>query len=191
LELGAHGHGIPDRCPRAPPCPSSPGSPPGKRPAAGGLLGIFLALVGAALVWHSTSTRQGIGHAFVAAAGVGGFFGLMSHAAAYGVGWSFVAARAAALPIACVTARGVIRLAVRAPATSLVAAMAASEIAADTAFVLAATHGYLSVASVLATLSPVITVALAWAIAREPVTHYQGVGIGVALTGAVFLTGAA
>jgi hypothetical protein len=82
LELGAHGHGIPDRCPRAPPCPSSPGSPPGKRPAAGGLLGIFLALVGAA-------------------------------------------------------------------------------------------------------------VALAWAIAREPVTHYQGVGIGVALTGAVFLTGAA
>lgn len=34
-------------------------------------------------------------------------------------------------------------------------------------------------------------VALAWAIAREPVSHYQGVGIGVALTGAVFLTGAA
>jgi drug/metabolite transporter (DMT)-like permease len=34
-------------------------------------------------------------------------------------------------------------------------------------------------------------VALAWAITREPVTHYQGVGIGVALTGAVFLTGAA
>jgi drug/metabolite transporter (DMT)-like permease len=44
---------------------------------------------------------------------------------------------------------------------------------------------------VLATLSPVMTVALAWAIAREPVTQYQGVGIGVALTGAVFLTGAA
>jgi drug/metabolite transporter (DMT)-like permease len=44
---------------------------------------------------------------------------------------------------------------------------------------------------VLATLSPVMTVALARAIVREPVTQYQGVGIGVALTGAVFLTGAA
>jgi drug/metabolite transporter (DMT)-like permease len=55
---------------------------------------------------------------------------------------------------------------------------------------LPATHGYLSVASVLATVSPVTTMAVAWAIAREPVTQYQGVGIGVALTGAVFLTGA-
>jgi drug/metabolite transporter (DMT)-like permease len=110
----------------------------------------------------------------------------------YGVGWSIVAARAAALPIACVAARGFTQLRrARASDLALVAAMAASEIAAATAFVLAATHGYLSVASVLATLSPVTTVALAWAIAREPVTHYQGVGIGVAVTGAVVLAGAA
>ncbi|HET6665166.1 MAG TPA: hypothetical protein VFG94_12940 [Acidimicrobiales bacterium] len=37
----------------------------------------------------------------------------------------------------------------------------------------------------------VITVALAWAIAREPVTHVQGLGIGVALTGVLCLSGAA
>jgi hypothetical protein len=78
------------------------------------------------------------------------------------------------LPIACVAARGFTQLRrARASDLALVAAMAASEIAAGTAFVLAATHGYLSVASVLATLSPVTTVALATAIAREPVTHYQ------------------
>jgi drug/metabolite transporter (DMT)-like permease len=37
----------------------------------------------------------------------------------------------------------------------------------------------------------VITAALAWAIAREPVTHVQGLGIGVALTGVLCLSGAA
>lgn len=164
----------------------------GERPTVAALIGIPLALVGAALVCHSTSTRRGIRHAFVAAAGVGGFFGLMGHAAEYGVGWSIVAARTAALPIAYVAARGFTQLRrARAGDLALVAAMAASEIAADTAFVLAATHGHVSVAAVLATLSPVTTVALAWAITREPVTQYQGVGIGVALTGAVFLTGAA
>jgi drug/metabolite transporter (DMT)-like permease len=90
------------------------------------------------------------------------------------VGWSIVAARAtAALPIAYVAARGFTQLRrARAGDLALVAAMAASEIAADTAFVLAATHGHVSVAAVLASLSPVTTVALAWAITREPVTNY-------------------
>jgi uncharacterized membrane protein len=164
----------------------------GERPGAQILIGMPLAVVGAVLVCHSTSTRSGVRHAFVAAAGVGGFFWLMSHAAPHGVGWSIVAARAAALPIAYTAARGFTRLRhAHARDLALVAAMAASEIAADAAFVIATLHGDLGVVSVLATLSPVTTVALAWAIAREPFTHYQGLGIGVALTGALFLSGAA
>jgi uncharacterized membrane protein len=51
--------------------------------------------------------------------------------------------------------------------------------------------GTMGTASPIATLSPVTTVALAWAIAREPFTHYEGLGIGVAPTGALFLSGAA
>jgi drug/metabolite transporter (DMT)-like permease len=191
MELGAMGTASPIAALGAA-VPVVAGLAAGERPAVAGLIGIPLALAGAALVCHSTSTRRGIRHAFVAAAGVGGFFGLMSHAAACGAGWSIVAARAAALPIAYIAAGGFTQLRrARAGDLALVAAMAATEIAADTAFVLAATRGDVSVASVLATLSPVTTVALAWAIAREPVTQYQGVGIGVALTGAVFLTGAA
>jgi drug/metabolite transporter (DMT)-like permease len=69
-----------------------------------------------------------------------------------------------------------------------VAAVGLCDVGANVLVGLALTRGYLSVVSVLASLYPVVTVALAALFLRERIARPQLVGVTGALTGAALIT---
>jgi drug/metabolite transporter (DMT)-like permease len=70
----------------------------------------------------------------------------------------------------------------------VVAAVGLCDVGANVLVGLALTEGYLSVVSVLASLYPVVTVALASILLRERIARPQLVGVAGALTGAALIT---
>lgn len=65
------------------------------------------------------------------------------------------------------------------------------DVLADLGYSFASTHGDLSTVSVLASLYPVVTVLLGYAVLRERVAAVQLAGVGLALAGIALLAGAA
>ena len=163
----------------------------GEAPGVWQALGIVLALGGAAVASMEPGAEgagrraaTGVGLAIVAAVAFGTFFVGMDLAADDGALWAVTISRAAAVAalLAIVVA---MRTPVRIEREQLpgLAAVGVLDIAANTMFAFALTVGMAAIVSVLGSLYPVATVALAAVILKERVTGSQRTGVAAALAG--------
>jgi drug/metabolite transporter (DMT)-like permease len=164
----------------------------GNTPGRAALLGMMLALAGAALAARAPgpASTQGIGLALIAALGFGGFFSLLAASASDSVLWSLAAARGASTPIALVLALavgGAGAFAMSRPTLGLVAAAGVLDSTANLLFAAGSQRGLVSVVAVLGSLYPVTTVALAGVLLHERLGRLQGVGAGIALAGVALI----
>ncbi len=168
----------------------------GDRPSTLQLLGFPIAIAGVVLASRETGPKlaggrvaAGVPWAIVAAVGFGGYFVPMHEASeadflsAALVFKSFVAA-------SLLGAFAVVRPRVRLTRPDLFAigCIALFDSGGNVLYAASASLGLVSVVSVLASLYPVTTVALAWLYLREHVGALQRVGVAVALAGVVLVS---
>jgi drug/metabolite transporter (DMT)-like permease len=170
----------------------------GERTTALQALGIGLALLGIVMASRASAEpnsasrplmARGVGVALLAALGFGGFFVLLHQASVQDVLWATVVQRLTGLCV-MVIATLVLRpsLAVgwsRMPSLVLVGAL---DTGANVLYAYASTLGLVSLAGVLASLFPVMTVILAWVVLRERLSATQGTGVVCALTGVALIS---
>lgn len=173
--------------------PFTVGVASGERPSPLQVVGVAVALAGVALASREPTAARGraagVGLALVAAVGFGTYFVFLDRAADESVpfavtsarGTSFLLALVAALAVGATLRPGRAHL----PAIALVGVC---DVGANVLFALATTRGYLSVVSVLTSLYPVVTVALAAILLRERIAPAQRVGVAGALCGAALIT---
>jgi drug/metabolite transporter (DMT)-like permease len=133
---------------------------------------------------------SGVGFALLAALGFGGFFVLLHEASVADVLWAGAVQRLTGVCIMLVSAL-ILRptLAIgwrRLPGLVMVGALDAS---ANVLYSFASVVGLVSVAAVLASLFPVVSVILARVILRERLSPIQGTGVVCALAGVAFIAG--
>ena len=129
-----------------------------------------------------------IGTALFAAAAFGSFLALFAAASDHGAPAAVLTSRVALL--ACTVATvAVLRLPWRVPRHDIgpVAVPGLLLVVGTIAYGVATTKGLVSVVSVLATLSPVVTVGLAVLVLGERLAPRQQLGVGIALAGVVLL----
>lgn len=156
------------------------------------LLGFGLAL---ASIWllsrpgRFTGRPAGLGMAFLAGLGFGGFFIALDQVGQGAVFWPLVAGRLATctlmIAFALSTRRPII------PPFSplgLLALAGVLDVAGNLFFLLAVQTGRLDVAAVLGSLYPAMTAILARLLAREHLNRFQTVGVAVALLAIVLIT---
>lgn len=178
--------------------PFAVGVASGERPSALQVGGIAIALAGVVLVSReppppgaerASRVAAGVGLAIVAALGFGGFFVFLDAASGDGVAGAVTVARACSTALAFAAA-----LATRAwrrpgrrdlPAILLLGVF---DMAANALFAVAAQEGLVSVVSVLASLYPVVTIALAHLVLHERVAPSQRAGMVAALAGVALVT---
>lgn len=173
----------------------------GDRPSASQALGMAIAVVGVVLVSREVdegeerrTNRLAILLAVVAAVGIGGNLvfveAAVRHQPARDALWVVASSRAGTVAlVALVAAR---RSGAR-PCPGTIAALVPlgfSDLAANLLFALAARDSLLSLTAVLASLHPVVTVALAHSLLRERVPGVQGLGVALAVAGAMLMTAA-
>jgi drug/metabolite transporter (DMT)-like permease len=169
----------------------------GDRPGPAVVAGIALAMVGVVLAAREGApegsraaavARRSVLLALVAGLGFGAFLVGMDASADAGVMWALLAARTASFSLLV----GVV-LAARAEVpretrtVGLIAGVGLLDLGANACFAAAATEGLLSVAAVLASLYPVVTVLLARAVLGEQVRRVQEAGIVAAVVGVVLI----
>jgi drug/metabolite transporter (DMT)-like permease len=163
----------------------------GRSPGAVALVGMAVALAGAALASSAPgpASRRGLGLAAIAALGFGGFFVLLAEAADdSGALWSIVSARSGSVPVALVAAAAVgAAAAVPRRVIPLVIAAGVLDVSANLMFAAGSQRGLVSVVAVLGSLYPVATVALAAAFLHERLGRLQAVGAALALAGVVLI----
>jgi drug/metabolite transporter (DMT)-like permease len=157
--------------------------------------GLVLALAGVGLAsWErgdggASGAARGAGLAILAALAFGLFFVGMDSAADSGVWWPVVLNRCAsigALGLVALATRRVPRVARGARPTA--AAIGILDIGANALFVAALGYGLAGVVSVLGSLYPLTTVALAWLVLRERADSWQRLGIVGALAGVALVS---
>ena len=168
----------------------------GDRPSAVQLAGFPLAIGGAALASRATGSSvdsgrmaAGVPWALVAAIGFGAYFVPMHEASDVDFLWAalvFKLGVAAMLLAAYAAVRPRVRLARWDVAA--IAAIAVFDSTANVLFAASSTFGLVSVVSVLASLYPVATVALAWLYLRERIEAVQRAGVALALAGVVLVS---
>jgi drug/metabolite transporter (DMT)-like permease len=164
----------------------------GERPSAVQLLGTALALAGVAVLSREPGAGRrraaGTGLAVVAAAGFGAYFVLLDAAADTSVPWAVTVARASTCALA-LGAAFPLSAPLRAPRAVLPALVAVglADVGANVLFGLASTRGLLAVVSVLASLYPVVTVALARIVLKERLAVSQRLGGAGAIAGAALV----
>jgi drug/metabolite transporter (DMT)-like permease len=167
----------------------------GERPSIVQLVGVGLAVVGviaASLEHVDTRGRRigaGVGYALLAALGFGGSLVALSKAAAGGALWAPLSMRSVGVPL-ILCAVLFLRPSVAGVQASwrLLIAIGVFDTTANMLFGLASTHGLISVVSVLASLYPVILVALARAFLHERIATHQLAGVAVALGGVALIS---
>jgi len=168
----------------------------GERPGGLQLAGVVAALAGVALVSREPSAAgapaapaAGVGLALPAAIGFGLYFVLMDAAADESAAWAVLVARATASALGIATV-ALLRLPLRVPRSLVptVLLIGVLDVSANVLFGLATSRGLLSVVSVLASLYPVVTVALAWVVLHERTSGLQRAGAAAALAGAALIT---
>lgn len=161
------------------------------------LAGILVTLIGIVLAsgpeFRSgvAVRRQALGFAIGAAVGFGLAYTLLALAASSGVYGTLLVQRIGGLIVLgpIVLRSGVLpslRLTVRRVAA--LAAIGGCDIVANGSYAVAASHGNLSVAAVLASLYPVVTALLARGILAERLRPVQGIGVAAALGGVLLLS---
>jgi drug/metabolite transporter (DMT)-like permease len=164
-------------------------------------VGIALAIGGVVLsAWtagdprHSNRARRlisaGSGFALLAAAGFGCFFVLLHDASTYSVLWATFVQRLTSVGILLVVTL-VLRpsLAVGWRRAPRLLAIGALDQGANLLYGFASTVGLVSLAAVLASLFPVVTVILARAILHERISRTQQTGVACALAGVALIAG--
>jgi drug/metabolite transporter (DMT)-like permease len=161
------------------------------------LLGFVLALAGVAL---ASFERHGAGEVRVAAGvpwaiaaviGFGGYYVPMHEASSEDFLWASLVFRVS-VAVLVFGAWLVLRPPIRAARGHLwaIVMIGILDTAANTLFAAAASQGEVSVVSVLATLYPVTTVALAAIVLHERIDRLQLLGVAAALTGVVLISAA-
>jgi drug/metabolite transporter (DMT)-like permease len=165
----------------------------GDRPSGLQLAGMALALAGVVLVSREPGSGRarlaaGAGLALLAAAGFGSYFVFIDAASDEGVAWAVLVSRGVATVLAFAAAFA--RSAWRPPARMLSALVAVGlfDVSANGLLALALNEGLVSLVSVLASLYPVVTLALAHSLLGERVARVQAVGVGVALAGVALIS---
>jgi drug/metabolite transporter (DMT)-like permease len=167
----------------------------GDRPAAVQYAGIALALVGVALASREEvaggllgNTARGAGLALLSALGFGLFFVGIDKASDEDVAWAIFFNRAASVAV-LLAAFAVLRpaLAARRSDLPVLGLIGAFDISANAMFAVASTKGLVSLVSVLGSLYPLTTVALAAVVLRERPHRIAQVGVALALTGVVLI----
>ena len=168
----------------------------GERPSTLQAAGVALAIVGvvAASLERIPDRRGrrfgvGVGLALAAAVCFGWALVGLSRAASGGTAWSVLTMRGAALPLVLVVvlaARPPLRVSPR--AVGLLVAIGAGDTVATLLFSTATTRGLLSVVAVLASLYPIVIVALARVLLMERVARAQLGGVVVALAGVALIS---
>jgi drug/metabolite transporter (DMT)-like permease len=168
----------------------------GERPSALQLAGIALAVGGAVVTSYEPGAAAqrprvaaGVGWALLAAVAFGGYFIPMHEASEGDFVWATLVFRIASfsLVMAALLAFGP-RL-TRAPRDlAVIACIGLADTGGNVLFAAAASQGLVSVVSVLASLYPVVTVALARVYLRERVTRVQEAGAVATLGGVVMVS---
>ena len=166
----------------------------GERPSALQLVGIPLAVVGVVLAAArdagaaQQATVRTIVLALTSAVFFGGFLAVFGAASADGTSWAVFSSRAS-----LVVCTGAVLLArrrsIRVPARALpaLALPGVLLLLGTVSYGVATTQGLVSVVAVLATLAPVVTVALAVVLLGERLAPRQQAGVATALAGVVLL----
>lgn len=138
---------------------------------------------------RSPRTRAGIVFALLAAVGFGVFLAGMGPASNGGVSWAVAVSRASLL-LLLVGGAALGGLEQRVPAAALPKAAIPGVLlfAGTVAYSFATQEGPLSIVSVLGSLFPVVTVALALVILRERLAWVQWVGVAATLVGVVLIS---
>jgi drug/metabolite transporter (DMT)-like permease len=168
----------------------------GERPSALQLAGVALAFVGVLAAsleraQHVEGRRMsaGVGFALFAALAFGCALTCLSKAAPGGALWATFAMRATTVPLILVAV-----LVLRPPTRDfraslrLIAAAGVGDTAATVLFGIATTRGLLSIVSVLASLYPVVLVAMARLFLHERIARHQLAGVAVALSGVALIS---
>jgi drug/metabolite transporter (DMT)-like permease len=166
----------------------------GERPSLLQFLGAVVALAGLGLVSRTNEELRGriaagVGLALLAAVGFGFYFVLLDVAADESPSWAVLVARlsSSGLAVAASLAAG-ISLGLPRRLLLPVLGVGLCDVGANVMFALATTKGLVSVVSVLTSLYPAVTVALAAVLLRERVGRAQLAGAGAVLAGAALLT---
>jgi len=148
-------------------------------------LGMTLALGGAALASTGPGAHRaaGVGLAVIAALAFGLFFVGMDAAADDGALWAVALNRTAAVSVLLVAVAILRPRPLAREAYAPLAAVGGLDVAANVMFAIALTVGVAAMVSVLGSLYPLATVALARAVLHERVTSSQRTGVMAALTG--------
>lgn len=166
----------------------------GERPQLPQLLGLMAASVGVVLAARepgggSSAHRRSVGLALIAAFLLGLTLVMYHRGAEHDVLWTVAGGRMTSFLVLLGVA-----LAMRSPlgapprALGLLALVGVLDVGANLLFAMSATLGYLSVAGVLASLYPVVTVALARLRLGERVSLPQQAGVALSLTGVTLIT---
>jgi drug/metabolite transporter (DMT)-like permease len=169
----------------------------GERPSSVQAAGVALAIVGVVVASRekpdsgsSARLATGVGLAFLAALGFGGFFVLFDRAAQHDVFWALFANRVTGvcgLALVVVALRPGLRRVGRRDMGTL-ALIGGLDTGANALFAAAAGEGLVSIAAVLSSLYPVVTIALAHLVLGERVRPVQRVGVVGALAGVVLIS---
>lgn len=169
----------------------------GERPSSLQAAGLALAVVGVVLASREKPEEgprgaplaAGAGLALLAAAGFGLFFILMDAASDGDVFWAIFMNRLTSVSLLAAAALALRpALAVGASAGRALIAIGAFDISANTLFAIGSNVGLVSVVAVLASLYPVVVIALAHALLSERIRRLQQVGAAGALTGVVLIS---
>jgi drug/metabolite transporter (DMT)-like permease len=168
----------------------------GDRPSVLQYAGLVLALGGVALASREEigaesggRMARGAGLGIVSALGFGFFFVGMDNASDADVGWAMLGNRIVSFSL-LLAAVAVLRpaLAARRADAPVLATVGTLDITANGLFALASTEGLVSLVSVLGSLYPLTTVALAAVVLAERPHRVAQVGVAVALTGVVLIS---
>lgn len=168
----------------------------GERPSSVQLAGIALAVGGAVVTSYEPGAATegprlaaGIGWALLAAVAFGGYFIPMHEAAEGDFVWATFVFRATSFSLVAIAALVVRpRLPRGAREIAVIACIGLADTSGNVLFAAAASQGLVSVVSVLASLYPVVTVALARVYLRERVTRVQEGGAAATIGGVVLVS---
>src|SRR5436190_371371 len=166
----------------------------GDRPSGWQLAGIAAALLGVFLASREPGRAgprlaAGVGLAFLAAMGFGGYFPFMHAAGNADYWWASLLFRmtSTSVILVAVAARRP-KLAVEPLRLSALALIGFGDMLGNLLFAAASTSGLVSVTSVLASLYPIVTVVLARLVLNERVARSQEAGIGLTLAGVALIS---
>jgi drug/metabolite transporter (DMT)-like permease len=166
----------------------------GERPGALQLLGMAIVLAGVVLVSREPGGTgrarfaAGAGLAVLAAGGFGAYFVFIDVASEDGAAWAVLVSRGVATMLAI---GAVVALSAPRPPARMLPALCAIglfDVSANGMLALALNEGLVSVVSVIASLYPVVTLALAYAVLGERVSRTQELGVAGALAGVAVIS---